>query len=131
MIANHVGALYPDRFDGIALGKVQGASVGATGNAVATIPITSGTAYIVRQITVANANATIATANVAILTSNDGNTSNAVSNNVVLANVSQHNYLSRFRFESCNINKCLYSSSSISFSKYCCDQWHLRYYCFW
>ena len=67
MIANHVGALYPDRFNGIALGKVQGASVGATGNAVATIPITSGTAYIVRQITVANANATIATANVATL----------------------------------------------------------------
>jgi len=88
MIANHVGALYPDRFNGIALGKAQGASLNATGNAVVTIPITSGTQYIVRQITVANANATIATANVAILTSNDGNTSNAVSNNVVLANVS-------------------------------------------
>ena len=46
MIANHVGALYPDRFDRIALGKIQGASVNATGNAVATIAITSGTAYI-------------------------------------------------------------------------------------
>jgi hypothetical protein len=88
MIANHVGALYPDRFDGIALGKVQAADVGSTGNAVVTIPVVSGTAYIIRQITVANANADISTANVAIITSNDGNTSNAVSNNVVLSNVS-------------------------------------------
>jgi hypothetical protein len=87
MIANHVGALYPDRFDGIALGKVQAANIGATGNATATIAITSGTAYIIRQITVANANGSIATANVAIITSDDGNTSNAVSNNVVLSNV--------------------------------------------
>ena len=87
MIANHVGAKYPDRFR-IALGKVQAANIGATGNATATIAITSGTAYIIRQITVANANGDISTGNVAIITSNDGNTSNAVSNNVVLSNVS-------------------------------------------
>lgn len=86
MIANHVGAKYPDRFR-IALGKVQAADIGSTGNATATIAITEGTAYIIRQITVANANGDISTGNVAIITSDDGNTSNAVSNNVVLANV--------------------------------------------
>ena len=90
MIANHVGALYTDRFDGIALGKVQGASVGATGNTAVTIPIVSGTAYIVRKITVANANATINTANVVVLTSSDGNTSNAVSNVTVLSSVTSN-----------------------------------------
>jgi hypothetical protein len=87
MIANHVGALYPDRFDRIALGKASGASVGSTGNAVVTIPITSGTSYIIRQITVANANKSIATANVVVLTSTDGNASNAVSNVTVLSTV--------------------------------------------
>lgn len=86
MIANHVGSKYPDRFR-IALGKVSAASVGSTGNAAATIAITEGTAYIVRQITVANASGNIGTGNVAILTSSDGNASNAVSNNVVLSNV--------------------------------------------
>ena len=90
MIANHVGALYTDRFDGIALGKVQGASVGTTGNTAVTIPIVSGTAYIVRKITVANANATISTANVVVLTSSDGNTSNAVSNVTVLSSVTSN-----------------------------------------
>jgi hypothetical protein len=113
MIANHVGALYPDRFNGIALGKVSGASVGATGNAVATIAITSGTAYIVRQITVANANATIATANVAILTTSDGNSSNAVSNNVVLANVSSTTTYQDLGLKAATANNCLYSSSLI------------------
>ena len=88
MIANHVGANYPDKFGRYALGEFVGVSVGATGNAVATIPILGGTQYVIRQITVWNANASIATANVTILTSNDGNTSNAVSNNVVLSNVS-------------------------------------------
>ena len=88
MIANHVGANYPDKFGRYALGECVGVSVGATGNAVATIPILGGTQYVIRQITVWNANASIATANVTILTSNDGNTSNAVSNNVVLSNVS-------------------------------------------
>lgn len=88
MIANHVGANYPDKFGRYALGECVNVSVGATGNAVATIPILGGTQYVIRQITVWNANASIATANVTILTSNDGNASNAVSNNVVLSNVS-------------------------------------------
>ena len=87
MLANHVGSLYTDRFDRIALGKTSGASLNATGNAAITIPVTSGTAYIVRQITVANANKTINTANVVVLTSSDGNASNAVSNVTVLSSV--------------------------------------------
>lgn len=88
MLANHVGALYPDNFSGVRLGTASQVNLAATGNAVATIPVTQGTAYIIRQITVVNANASVATGNVAILTSNDGNASNAVSNNVVLSNVS-------------------------------------------
>jgi hypothetical protein len=87
MIANHVGANYPDKFGGYALGEAYGVSLTATGNAVATIAILGGTKYIIRQITVMNANATINTANITIITSNDGNATNAVSNNVVLANV--------------------------------------------
>jgi hypothetical protein len=89
MIANHVGAKYPDRFR-IALGKVEAGSVGSTGNAVVTIPVTEGTSYIVRQITVSNANGSIATANVVILTSNDGNASNAVSNVTVTSSVTSN-----------------------------------------
>ena len=87
MIANHVGANYPDKFSRYAIGEATGVSVTATGNAVATIAILGGTQYIIRQITVTNANATIATANITIITSSDGNATNAVSNNVVLANV--------------------------------------------
>jgi hypothetical protein len=89
MIANRVGAKYPDRFR-VALGKVQSGSLGSTGNAVITIPITEGTEYIVRQITVTSATGSINTANVVILTSNDGNASNAVSNVTVLSNVTSN-----------------------------------------
>lgn len=89
MIANHVGSKYPDSFR-VALGKAQAASVGSTGNAVVTIPVTEGTSYIVRQITVANANGSIATANVVVLTSNDGNASNAVSNVTVTSAVTSN-----------------------------------------
>jgi hypothetical protein len=89
MIANRVGAKYPDRFR-VALGKVQSASIGSTGNAVITIPITEGTEYIVRQITVTSATGSINTANVVILTSSDGNASNAVSNVTVLSNVTSN-----------------------------------------
>ena len=89
MIANHVGAKYPDRFR-IALGKVEAGSVGSTGNAVITIPVTEGTSYIVRQITVSNASGSINTANVVILTSNDGNASNAVSNVTVTSSVTSN-----------------------------------------
>ena len=87
MIANHVGANYPDKFSGYAIGEASGVSLAATGNSVATIAILGGTQYIIRQITVMNANASINTANVTILTSSDGNVSNAVTGNVLLSNV--------------------------------------------
>jgi hypothetical protein len=87
MIANHVGANYPDKFSRYAIGEASGVSLAATGNAVATIAILGGTQYIIRQITVMNANASINTANVTILTSSDGNVSNAVTGNVLLSNV--------------------------------------------
>lgn len=87
MNANHVGALYPNSFGSFGLGKAVGVSVGATGNAVAQIPVVGGSSYIVRRIVVANANKSIATANVTILTSNDGNSSNAVSNATAMSSV--------------------------------------------
>ena len=83
---SHVGSDTPDQFR-YRLAKAVNVSVGATGNAVAALTLEAGTSYIVRQITVTNANQSIATANVTILTSNDGNTSNAVCNNVVLSSV--------------------------------------------
>lgn len=87
MNANHVGSLYPDSFGSFGLAQAVTVNVGSTGNAVAQIPVVGGTSYIVRRITVANANKSIATANVVILTSNDGNASNAVSNVTVLSSV--------------------------------------------
>jgi hypothetical protein len=87
MIANHVGSNYPNSFSRYALGTVVGANIAATGNAVATIPVMAGTKYIIRQITVANANASVNTGNVIILTSSDGNVSNAVTGNVLLSNI--------------------------------------------
>jgi hypothetical protein len=88
MNANHVGSLYPDSFGSFGVAQAVTVSVGSTGNAVAQLPVVGGTSYIVRRITVANANKSIATANVTILTSNDGNASNAVSNATVLSSVS-------------------------------------------
>lgn len=87
MNANHVGALYPDSFGSFAVGTTSTPTpMGATGNAVATIP-TVGTSYIVRRIVAANANGSVALANVTIFTSNDGNLANAVSNATVLSNI--------------------------------------------
>lgn len=91
--ADAVGNNYPDSFGRYVLGVARGVPVGSTGNAVATIPILSGGitpttgAYIIREITVMNANKSIGTANVIILTTNDGNNSNNVSNATVLSNV--------------------------------------------
>lgn len=87
MNANHVGSLYPDSFGSFGLAQAVTVDVGSTGNAVAQIPVVGGTSYIVRRITVANANKSIATANVVILTTSDGNASNAVSNVTVLSSV--------------------------------------------
>lgn len=87
MNSNHVGSLYPDSFGSIVIGTTSvPIGLGNTGNAVATIP-TIGTNYIVRRITVANANGSVALANVTIINSSDGALANAVSNAVVLANI--------------------------------------------
>lgn len=87
MNSNHVGANYPNSFGNYAIAKGQAVSVGSTSNTAATLS-TTGTAYIIRRITIANASKSIATANVSILTSNDGNTSNAVATATLLSNVS-------------------------------------------
>lgn len=84
MNANHVGALYPDSFGSFAIGAAVNVPVSASGNAVATIPMT-GTSYIIRRITVCNANKDISTAAVTICQSNDG--TNAVSNATTLTAV--------------------------------------------
>lgn len=87
MNSNHVGSLYPDSFGNVLIGATSSpVELGSTGNAVATIP-TIGTSYIVRRITVSNANGSVALANVTIINSSDGAVANAVSNAVVLANV--------------------------------------------
>ena len=87
MNANHVGSLYPHSFGNFLIGATTTpVGLGNTGNAVATIP-TVGTSYIVRRITVSQANGTVAAANVTIINSSDGALANAVSNAVVLANV--------------------------------------------
>ena len=87
MNSNHVGSLYPDSFGNVLIGTTSvPIGLGSTGNAVATIP-TIGTSYIVRRITVQNANGSVAAANVTIINSNDGVVANAVSNAVVLANI--------------------------------------------
>jgi len=87
MNANHVGALYPDRFGSFGIGKQATVDISATGNAVATIFMGGGTSYIVRRVVVANANKSIATGNVSVLTSNDGNASNAIAAATTLSNV--------------------------------------------
>lgn len=86
MNANHVGSNYPNSFGSYAIAKVQTVDVSATGNAVATLA-TTGTSFIVRRITVANASKSLSTANVSIITSNDGNASNAVASTTQLSNV--------------------------------------------
>ena len=87
MNSNAVGTRYPDSFGNYLIGTTATPiGMGSTGNAVATIP-TVGTSYIVRRITVSQANGTVAAANVTIINSSDGGLANAVSNAVVLANV--------------------------------------------
>ena len=90
MNANHVASLYPDSFGSFAVASAQPVYLGATGNAVATLN-TIGTNYIVRRVTVANATGSVALANVTILTSNDGNTSNAVTNAAALSTITGTN----------------------------------------
>ena len=86
MNANNVGARYPDSFGSFAVANAVPVFLGATGNAVATLA-NIGTSYIVRRVTVAGASGSVALANVTILTSNDGNTSNAVTNAAALTTI--------------------------------------------
>ena len=86
MNANCVANKYPDSFGSYAVANSQPVYLGTTGNAVATLN-TIGTNYIVRRVTVANASGSVALANVTILTSNDGNTSNAVTNAAALSTI--------------------------------------------
>lgn len=86
MDANSVGRNYPNSFGEYAIAYAPNVNVGATSNSAATLSVT-GTKYIVRRITVTDANQNIATANVSILTSSDGNTSNAVAAAQLLSNV--------------------------------------------
>lgn len=87
MQSNRVGALLPDNFGSFSIVNVKAASIGTTGNAAVTLPVQAGSSYIVRRIVVANASGNIAAANVVILTSNDGNSSNAISNVTVLSSI--------------------------------------------
>ena len=92
MNANAVGTRYPNAFGsyGVVINVVV--PLGATGNAVATLPVSGATNYIVRRVTASFPSANIATANVIILTSSDGNTTNnAVTNNVVLSSMTVAN----------------------------------------
>lgn len=88
MNANHVGALYPDFFGNFAIAQANTVYMGATGNAIAILPKSNCSSYIIRRITVANASGSVAAANVTILTSNDGNASNAVTNAATLSTIS-------------------------------------------
>lgn len=88
MNANHVSSFYPDYFGGFAVAlNSSPVFLGATGNAVATLAQNNNTSYIIRRVTVAGASGSVALANVTILTSNDGNTSNAVTNAAALTTV--------------------------------------------
>ena len=91
MNANAVGSRYPNAFGsyGVVINVVV--PLGATGNAVATLPVSGATNYIVRRVTASLPSANIATANVIILTTSDGNTSNALTNNVVLSSMNVAN----------------------------------------
>jgi hypothetical protein len=91
MNANAVAARYPNAFGtyGVVINTVVPLS--ATGNAVATMSISGATNYIVRRVTASLPSGNIANANVIILTTSDGNTSNALTNNVVLSSMNVAN----------------------------------------
>lgn len=99
-----VGQNTQDSFGSYRIAFAPALSIAATGNAVAALPILGGGigsgSYIIRRITVTNPANTaggtvpsLATANVTIITSNDGNTSNAVTTAIgqVLGNVTAVN----------------------------------------
>jgi len=86
MQANNVATQYPSSFGNYAVAFAANVNVGATSNAAAVLSVT-GTGFIARRITVANANKSLASANVSIITTNDGNASNAVASTTQLSNL--------------------------------------------
>jgi len=86
MNANHVGARYPDSFGNFVIATAPIVPLNAVSNAAVVMSVV-GTNYIVRRVTISNANATAATANVSIITSSDGNAANAVFATTKLSNV--------------------------------------------
>jgi len=86
MNANNVGARYPDSFGNFVIATAAPVPLNAVSNAAAVMSVV-GTNYIVRRVTISNANATAATANVSIITSSDGNAANAVFATTKLSNV--------------------------------------------
>ena len=86
MNANQVGPLRGDSFGNFAIASAVVVPLNAVSNA-ATVMSVVGTSYIVRRVTISNANATAATANVSIITSSDGNAANAVFATTKLSNV--------------------------------------------
>jgi hypothetical protein len=94
-----VAALTQDNFGYFNLAGASGVNLNTTGNAVVAMPILSGGltkgasisssgAVIVRRVTIEDMTGSVASANISITTSNDGNISNAIVANVVLANCS-------------------------------------------
>ena len=86
MNANNVGARYPDSFGNFVIATAVPVSLNAVSNTAAVMSVV-GTSYIVRRVTISNANATAATANVSIITSSDGNAANAVFATTKLSNI--------------------------------------------
>jgi len=86
MNANHVGALYPDSFGNFVIAVAPIVPLNAVSNVAAVMSVV-GTRYIVRRVTISNANASAATANVSIITSSDGNAANAVFATTKLSNI--------------------------------------------
>ena len=86
MNANHVGARYPDSFGNFVIATANTVPLNAVSNAAVVMSVV-GTSYIVRRVTISNANASAATANVSIITSSDGNAANAVFATTKLSNI--------------------------------------------
>ena len=86
MNANNVGARYPDSFGNFVIASAVPVLLNAVSNTAAVMSVV-GTNYIVRRVTISNANASAATANVSILTSSDGNAANAVFATTKLSNI--------------------------------------------
>ena len=115
--ANHVGSNLPTAFGNYPVGAAVSCPVGATGNAVATIPVLGGGltpntgSFILRRITVSNANADASVATVRIMKTNDGNTSNAITSLTTLSNCT-----TKLGFNDCTISAPYAAASALNVS---------------